>query len=142
MARYIDVDKFQEELEKDKAEALDFGDGVAAYAIDNIINLVVSQPTADVVPKSEVAREILHDLNTAIHNKAVYPNCQGDYAFVNLKVFVGVLQNMQKKYEVKENDSRTEDAQGSGKAENDEDEACGDHRHKPSFACSLRVWQE
>ena len=62
MARYIDADKFKEGLEKDKAEALDFGDCVAAYAIDNIINLVVSQPTADVVSKGVIAK-IFEDID-------------------------------------------------------------------------------
>jgi hypothetical protein len=55
-------------------------------------------PTANVAPKSEVAKQVLLELKTAVHNKAVYPNCQGDYAFINLKVFNAVLQNVLKKY--------------------------------------------
>lgn len=54
MARYINADKFIAELEQEKTAALEFGDGVAAYEIEHTMNLISMQPTADVVPKSEV----------------------------------------------------------------------------------------
>jgi RecB family exonuclease len=52
--RYIDADKFIAELEQEKTEALEFEDGVAVYEIEHTMNLIGMQPTADVVPKSEV----------------------------------------------------------------------------------------
>ena len=58
MARYIDAEKFISELEEEKTVALEFEDSVAVYEIEHTMNLIGMQPTADVVPKSEVARLI------------------------------------------------------------------------------------
>ena len=52
--RYIDADKFIAELEQEKTVALEFEDGVAVYEIEHTMNLIGMQPTADVLPKSEV----------------------------------------------------------------------------------------
>ncbi len=86
MARYIDADALLSRL----PDALPYKASVK--------RVLMQAPEADVAPKSEVAKEVLLDLKTAVHNKAVYPNCQGDYAFINLKVFNAVLQNVLKKY--------------------------------------------
>lgn len=63
MARYIDADKFIAELEQEKTVAIEFEDGVAVYEIEHTMNLIGMQPTADVVPKSEVER-LEHILNS------------------------------------------------------------------------------
>lgn len=86
MARYIDA----EELLSRLPDALPYKASVK--------RVLMQAPEADVVPRSEIAKEVLLDLKTAVNNKAVYPNCQGDYAFVNLKVFNAVLQTVLKKY--------------------------------------------
>ena len=54
-------------------------------------------PTADVAPKSEVAKELLSDLKKAVHDKAVYPHNE-EFAFINLRVFDTVIQSYLKKY--------------------------------------------
>ena len=56
MARYIDAVRFISELEQEKTVSLEFEDGVAVYEIEHMMNLIGMQPTADVVPKSEVER--------------------------------------------------------------------------------------
>lgn len=86
MARYIDADALLNNLPDD-----------LPYKA-SVKRVLIQAPTADAVPRSEVAKEVLLDLKTAVNNKAVYPNCQGDYAFVNLKVFNAVLQTVLKKY--------------------------------------------
>lgn len=50
-------------------------------------------PTADVAPKSEVAKEVLLELKKQVHDKAVYINSQDIPNYINLKVFDAILQN-------------------------------------------------
>ena len=63
--RYIDADKFIAELEQEKTVALEFEDGVAVYEIEHTMNLIGMQPTADVVPKSEVVEMQYYEDNFA-----------------------------------------------------------------------------
>ncbi len=56
-------------------------------------------PTADVAPKSEVAREILSDLKKAVHDKAVYSYSKDMFPYINLKVFDAILQDCLNKLE-------------------------------------------
>lgn len=69
MARYIDADKFISELEQEKTVAIEFEDGVAVYEIEHMMNLIGMQPTADVVPKSEVER--LQESNSSLQGTIV-----------------------------------------------------------------------
>ena len=60
MARYIDADKLLE-----KAEEIEwFNDGTGYYDLINIVHKydVETAPTADVVPRAEVAREIFEEI--------------------------------------------------------------------------------
>jgi hypothetical protein len=60
MARYIDADKFIERLKVSPA-FLNMGmDGY--FLLDVVENLLKKFPTADVAPKSEVAREIFEEI--------------------------------------------------------------------------------
>ena len=69
MPRYIDADKFIAELEQEKTVALEFEDGVAVYEIEHTMNLIGMQPTADVVPKSEVER-LYYNLQAVLEERA------------------------------------------------------------------------
>ncbi len=87
MARYIDADVFEQRLE-DKDIFFP-----ALYKIE-----LNSTPTADVVPKSEVAN-MLSDLKKEIHDKAVYPNNSGVEPYISVKVFDAVLQGYVNKFD-------------------------------------------
>lgn len=50
-------------------------------------------PTADVVPKKEIAN-VLYDLKHKIHDKAVRPNNAGIDAYISLKVFDAIVQDL------------------------------------------------
>lgn len=56
-------------------------------------------PTADVVERGPFAKRLLLDLKAAVTNKATYPDCKADYAYINLKVFNALVQEFIKKYE-------------------------------------------
>ena len=58
-------------------------------------------PTADVVPKKEIAN-VLYDLKHKIHDKAVRPNNAGIDAYVSLKTFDAVVQDFINKYDGRE----------------------------------------
>lgn len=81
------------EIELDKG---DFRKGCIAAIQDDISN-IRHIPTADVAPKSEVVK-ILFDLKRQIHDKAVRPHSAGIDAYISLKVFDAVLQNIINKY--------------------------------------------
>ena len=62
MARYIDADALTEHIQKLKVGTDDwFGMGIAR-GIERAETAIQMQPTADVVPKSEVAREIFAEI--------------------------------------------------------------------------------
>ena len=102
MARYIDADAVIGYIEGVYCEgcedcACERGENCG---IDNAVNLVdvyADENAADVVPKSEVVK-ILFDLKRQIHDKAVRPHSAGIDAYISLKVFDAVLQNIINKY--------------------------------------------
>ena len=92
MARYIDADKLKEHIKN-------YGNGAIAdghYALDPVDDIVAIagivdfMPTADVVPKSEVAREIILDVDTLICCHA-----NGDIDDKNLYI---LFDELKKKY--------------------------------------------
>ncbi len=99
MARYIDANEFQKRLEEVikepdyQHEGEDWRIGVCLGG-----TLLDKMPTADVDPRSEVAREILSDLKKQIDDKAIYPGARDAYSFINIKVFDAVLNNILIKY--------------------------------------------
>lgn len=100
MARYMDADKLIEMLNRQiECEWNTIAaPGTWADAFQDFSDLVEQTPTADVVLKSEIAREILSDLKRQIHDKAIYPGARDAYSFVNIKVFDAVLNNVLIKY--------------------------------------------
>lgn len=97
MARYIDADKLIEHILKLKVVTDNmYGMGIAR-GIERAETAIEMQPTADVVPKSEIEK-VLSDLKKQIHDKAIYPGAKDTYSFVNVKVFDAVLNNVLKKY--------------------------------------------
>ena len=68
---------------------------------DGVYAVIDTFPTADVAPKSEVAREILSDLKKAVHDKAVYSYSKEMYPYINLKVFDAVVADYLKRLEGK-----------------------------------------
>ena len=99
--RYIDADaliemcKRQIECEWNTIAA----PGSWADAFQDFSDLVEQTPTADVVPRRKFAKGLLLDLKAAVTNKATYPDCKADYAYINLKVFNALVQEFIKKYE-------------------------------------------
>lgn len=72
MARYIDADKFLKELEKQICDdCIDEVCGACGVGCARAIALEL--PTADVVPKSELAREIFEELEQWLGN---YNGCR------------------------------------------------------------------
>ena len=61
MARYVDADKFKSQLERASEEMHLIG-GVKGVGIGAVIEALDRQPTADVAPKSEVAKEIFEEI--------------------------------------------------------------------------------
>lgn len=106
MARYIDADLLDEEIDK-LQDSLSTNNDVLwsrnkpiykalAYTRKMIREDV---PTADVVERGPFAKRLLLDLKAAVTNKATYPDFNADYAYVNLKVFNALVQEFIKKYE-------------------------------------------
>ncbi len=98
MARYIDADKLKIWLltisvVSENLYGMGFNRG-----LDRAETAIDMMPTADVAPKSEVAKEVLLELKKLIHDKAVYTNSQDVPNYVNLKVFDAVLNNFIKQY--------------------------------------------
>ena len=79
MARYIDADKLVEMYERSAED--DWNKKTAptswAEAFECAIADIDDQPTADVVPKSEVAREIMKEVRQALLNM-VLANAMGE----------------------------------------------------------------
>ena len=97
MARYIDADKLIETNRVLLEHAQMNGMYNHARIYERFVNSIEETPTADVAPKTEVARDILSDLKKAVHDKAVYPHNE-EFAFINLRVFDTVIQSYLKKY--------------------------------------------
>lgn len=55
-------------------------------------------PTADVVPKKEIAN-VLRDLKITVHNKAYHTNTKDIPTYVTLKTFDAVVQDLINKYD-------------------------------------------
>jgi hypothetical protein len=112
MARYIDADKLLEQVNSleqlARKRVSDTPTNSPAYTRyytqwqerERILSIIKAQPTADVVPKKEIAN-VLCDLKHKIHDKAVRPNNAGIDAYISLKVFDAILQNYLKRLEEK-----------------------------------------
>ena len=87
MARYIDADKVMQEINRIG------GHNLCEWETIGVKALIDRQPTVDVAPKSEVAKNALFELKKLIHNKAVYTNSQDIPNYIQLKVFDAILQN-------------------------------------------------
>jgi hypothetical protein len=91
MARYIDADKLKLDID------LSQGATVVDLAI-SVIKAVKEAPTADVVPKKEIAN-VLCDLKIAVHNKALYRDAKEVPSYVYLKVFDAIIKDYLNKIE-------------------------------------------
>ncbi len=96
MARYIDADKFIDFLKKEKETAIAIGDGIRAYETQGKIKLVNSQPTADVVPKSEVEKIFEEIEEILIDNSYQIP--EEFYEFYDKQGTKKALAELEKKY--------------------------------------------
>jgi hypothetical protein len=114
MARYIDADKM---VSKDNAYTT-FPHDLAGCDDNDLVRWINEQPTADVVPRAELAvksfqdaatidalnkklaaatealKYILSDLKKEIHDKAVYPHLSGVEPYISLKVFDAVINKL------------------------------------------------
>jgi hypothetical protein len=61
------------------------------------LNAIHEVDTADVVPKSEVARDVLSDLKKAIRNKAVYPRYKDSDPYIRLKDVDEIIEDYLKR---------------------------------------------
>lgn len=73
--RYIDADKFKSHLEKAMKKMHLIG-GVKGVDVGAVIAALDRQPTVDVVPRAELAREIFGDVKKAIKEE-VRDYCRG-----------------------------------------------------------------
>lgn len=85
MPRYIDADALAEQMQKRyKALVKEYGDyDHYTTGYDDAIDEVEGFPSADVAPKSEVAREIFDDIN-AIKKEYSSGNIDGNELYVRL----------------------------------------------------------
>lgn len=119
MARYIDAEALTDSMLEHYNELCekcgDYDHYTTGYG--DAIDAIENAPTADVVPRAELAvrsfqdaatiydlqkklvvatetlRYILSDLKKKIHDRAVYTNSQDIPNYINLKVFDAILQN-------------------------------------------------
>lgn len=91
MARYAEWNKFIGNLKTD------------TWGVTNVneVGIAFDKATADVAPKSEVAKEILSDLKKTVHDKAIYTYSKELAPYVNLKVFDAVIADYLRRLEEK-----------------------------------------
>lgn len=92
--RYIDADKLIEHINNMPWKM----DSAAEITKFIFLSTVEEAPTADVVPKKEIAN-VLRDLKIAVHNKAMHPNAKEVPSYVYLKVFDAIIQDYLNKIE-------------------------------------------
>ena len=81
MPRYIDADKM---VSKDNAYTT-FPHDLAGCDDNDLVRWINEQPTADVAPKTEVAREIFEE---------IYEDCFDQFGYINYEA----LAELKKKY--------------------------------------------
>ena len=69
MARYIDADKVMDEINRIG------GHNLCEWETIGVKALIDRQPTADVVPKSEIAREIFEEIEKYWIKSDILPDC-------------------------------------------------------------------
>ena len=79
MAQYIDADLLEEHLRLNYCKACNSYNGVrcSSCEIDDALDFIEDAPTDDVAPKSEVAREILAEVERIILDNT-YPHFRKD----------------------------------------------------------------
>ena len=95
MARYIDVEDALKIIDS-YAKTVTSDGKVVVDAIRDIVAIIT--PTADVVPKKEIAN-VLRDLKITVHNKAYHTNTKDIPTYVTLKTFDAVVQDLINKYD-------------------------------------------
>ena len=81
MARYIDADKMREEW-------LEYGENEYVYDTNAVVDSIDAQPTADVAPRIEVAREIFEEIDSLFekfYNDPLYSCGELGYDIEELK---------------------------------------------------------
>ena len=101
MARYIDADRFKSNLEK-AMEKMHLVCGVKGVDVGAVIVALDRQPTADVVPKSEIAREIFEEIDKIL-NESRQGEYSKEFGFLNRVSYNGYvlgkgLAELKKKY--------------------------------------------
>jgi hypothetical protein len=96
--RYIDADKLIEFITK----GLNNPDKTKAFGYDaiEILTEIEYAPTADVVPKKEIAN-VLGDLKIAVHNKAHYNHAKEVPTYITIRELDAILQGFIEKWRVK-----------------------------------------
>lgn len=89
MARYIDADKAMEEINRIG------GHNLCEWETIGVKALIDRQPTADVAPRAEVAREIFEEIETALKLYKRYDLRSGTYFECYLEAAIAELK---KKY--------------------------------------------
>ena len=92
--RYIDADKLIEHI-NNMPWKMDSASEITKFIF---LSTVEEAPTADVVPKKEIAN-VLCDLKIAVHNKAHYNHVQEVPSYITLKVFDAVIRDYLNKLE-------------------------------------------
>ena len=91
MARYIDVDKLLKEVKRG-------GHALQEWSTLGVCCVIERQPTADVVPKSEVAREIFEEIEDALE-RAYDSDKQSDYPMPHYNDYLKeYIDELKKKY--------------------------------------------
>lgn len=93
--RYIDADKLIEHI-NNMPWKMDSASEITKFIF---LSTVEEAPTADVVPKKEIAN-VLSDLKIAVRNKALYSNAKEVPTFITLREFDAILQSFIEKYRV------------------------------------------
>lgn len=97
MARYGDLDALLENLKKQYGEELGWQ---CTVNMSDVGMMIEDAPTADVAQKSEVAREIIAEIDNRLHDMAMEYHNAGhpEYFAVCEMVYHKVIRAVEKKY--------------------------------------------
>jgi hypothetical protein len=108
MARYIDADALRKQMfsyygciNENTAKENYRGVTLMDYEVADLIeDCIDNAPTADVVPKKEIAN-VLGDLKIAVHNKAHYNHAKEVPTYITIRELDAILQGFIEKWRVK-----------------------------------------
>lgn len=95
MARYIDADKFKSILEK-AMEKMHLIGGVKGVDVGAVIAALDRQPTADVAPRAEVAREIFWEIDMLLMSITIDEEAEESFVGLDFDKYLAIRRKYTK----------------------------------------------